>query len=301
LSSGAGFEVSETVTHEFSAGFEWSYTAMPCQYCNPKIYFTAARLRVYSRRLLGLPLLYSRKTIFDSGPSYEVRADCRSNAEECGDCAGSQVTSGSSPLLKASSVPELTHLERVVFDSRSQRPNALQTIAKAVATDPESGEPTDHLYLLDLHNRVSPIASSDEGVTLYSVDDLDRALGAVRIYENANVMLFLARGSGQTGPAGEPTIILELENEAGDMIPTQSSQLAAAQFGGVRVTSVNLIIATTPTPMATQPASTGPKPPGSSPAIVGHARDVSESPHGLRLRMRYGQVERTWPAVMVQR
>src|SRR5437870_1379190 len=45
LSSGAGFEVSETVTHEFSAGFEWSYTAMPCQYCNPKIYFTAARLR----------------------------------------------------------------------------------------------------------------------------------------------------------------------------------------------------------------------------------------------------------------
>ena len=267
--------MTETLTHEFSASYEWSYASKPCEYCNPRIYFTAARISVFARRAFGLPLFVARRTVFDPGPEYEIRGHCRSNAVECGDCAGAARSSGQGPLARASAEPVGTAVDRVVYDARAPRPAMLDELARAFAPDRDSSTGlSQHRYVVDLENRAVPLKDDSQDIALLCVDDLDRAIGAVRVHPGPNELLLGALASGGASPAGDRLPEVWLDSHGSDL-PYRANATETSETSGMRMTRLQLEIAFAP----------------------GAAEDLP----AMDLHVGQGSVHRVWPMVVLPR
>jgi hypothetical protein len=275
LSSGIASEATETLTHEFSAAYEWSYSSKPCQYCNPRIYFTSATTSVYSRRAFGLPLLVSKRVVFDPGPEYEIRANCRNNASECGDCASAPPVAGVGGITRAQDLAVGTAVDRVVFDARASRPGPLDQLATAFAGEPANIAGMAHRYIVDLHQRAVPLRPEAEDVTLLSVDDLDRALGAVRLYDGANELLLgaLAGEGSRPSEPRNPEVWLSSKEYVPPYTATMSDVVDTAGMRMMRF-AVNL--------------SSGPS-------------AADNQPPTMDLHFQNANVHRVWPVVMLPR
>jgi hypothetical protein len=213
LSASVGSELSETLTYEFTAGFEWTYSAKPCEYCIPRVHFPNARIRLYSKRLLNLPLLVTRRTILDPGEPSVIRAHCRrATEEECGGCSENPIKTVSNPVLQVVLGGHSTHLERVVFASRTPIGNdRLSVAAGGLLGTPEEERQARPPDIVGLNNEVRSITTSE--LNLFEIDDIDRALGAVRIQEGPNEFTVIAQNPpSERGMLTDLAVELRREN-----------------------------------------------------------------------------------------
>jgi hypothetical protein len=229
LGSSVGGEISETLTHEMSANVEWSYTARPCEYCNPQVHFPNARIKILSRRFLNLPLFVTRKTIFVPGEPYEIHAHCRHAPDKCGNCAEAVAPVGNGSVLTAIGSGGPTHLERVVFATRTPANYDLRQFLKEIISAADRESVPEQLYLHEFQGRILAAHHPGEKMFLYSLDDVDRALGAVRLSAGVNRLFFLAK-SGERS-FGESSFEFVLTSEAGGFPTTLGTISGVINYG----------------------------------------------------------------------
>ena len=125
INTGFGAETTETLVHEFSASYEWSYSSQRCEYCHPRAHFPQSRIQIITRFALHLPLFVSRRTIFSPGETYEIRGDCSFAPDKCAGCKESDyaASGGGGGVISAPNQEISTHMERVVFAERRSLPS----------------------------------------------------------------------------------------------------------------------------------------------------------------------------------
>jgi hypothetical protein len=226
LSASSSVEESVTIGYEFTNSQEWSYTAPACEYCTPDIVFPEAVVTVWSKRPLHLPVFVSRVTVFDPGSRSEIRGNCRKDPQRCHNCPeGTAGTIGTTPILTSIQPREAAQIHRVVLAERG------------------SGlDPQDLLDGLELSNASQlffvglsgELISAAKDVVLLSVDDVDRALGTVRLHPE-NRLYFLVPET-EAADSLPPTWLSD--RSAGITIqPVENERLSAL---GVRVFSVDV-------------------------------------------------------------
>lgn len=240
IGSSVGAEISETLTHEISTNSEWSYTSRPCEYCNPQVHFPNARVKIISRRFLHLPLFVTRRTVFVPGEPYEIHAHCRHAPEKRENCAEAQVSAGSGSVLTATGTGGPTHLERVIFAARTPADYDLRQFLKEIISTPNQEAAPEQLYLHEFEGKVRAVHWPDGRYHLYSLDDIDRALGAVRVSPGVNC-LFLLTKEHEKRPAHPSSPIIELVDEDADSPLGSGKFIGDARHGGFRLIRVELI------------------------------------------------------------
>jgi hypothetical protein len=189
----AGF--SETLSYEFTVAEEWTYSSRSCEFCTPRIHFPNARVTQGVRYFLHVPLFVSRKTIFTPGGECEIRGHCRHSPEKCGNCADARQAEGTGPLIGISPSQQPSHMDRVIHADRANSFGRLEDLLQEILKEPEhtqTGEP--QLYVCDVAGKISSVGSSENAdYQLYSIDELDRVLGAIRLYPGSNHFLMIKR------------------------------------------------------------------------------------------------------------
>jgi hypothetical protein len=89
------------------------------------------------------------------------------------------------------------------------------------------------LYLVDLYGKPYALGSSDGGYALYSIDDVDRALGAVRLHADLNHLVLVARDAGKDIEV-QSSIQLQLVEQNSNHVLSEA-KLAAKQVPGFQV------------------------------------------------------------------
>jgi hypothetical protein len=272
-SIGASREITESIGYELTVTEETSYTSRPCEFCWPRLHFRNARITQWVRRPLHLPLFVTRKTVFDPGTGYELQNHCRHAPEICRDCEQTAPPAGRGGVARGDGAVGVSYLERVVTIDRTRSADRTpkDTLAEIVST-PDDDAPATQLFLPDLHGHLRAVGSHDEHHLLYSLDETDRALGAVRLFPGVNRLLFLRGvripGSPTTSEGG-----LTLVDATSGSIEATGTIVGSAEAGGFKLVEVELTY---------QP-----------PALL---------PEGKRLRLvlRRGVIESTWPVLIVQ-
>ena len=222
VSATVGSELSETLTYELSSGSEWSYTSRPCEYCFPSARFPDARIRILKRWTLHLPFFVTRKTVFLPGRTYpEILGNCRHAPEKCSNCENTEAAPGAGPVATVTASGGSAHVDRVLLADREslQSDLDLKMVLREILSDGETAP--EQLYLVDLAGRTQSVSQSDGRHLLYSLDDIDRNIGAVRLYPKSN-LLFMTKAwekSEQAPTKSEqpPTLEIELTSESGEV------------------------------------------------------------------------------------
>jgi hypothetical protein len=238
-------EISETLAYEISAGYEWSYISRACQYCTPRAHFPDARVQIISKFSLHVPLFVTRRTVFVPGESYEIRGHCYHAPEKCGGCKDAETDLGGGAVLTSRPDKAVSQLERVAFADRSQRPGSPEKFLQELSLAPGFEDRLAQLYIVGLSGEVIPVGGSEREYALYSLDDVDRSMGAVRIYTAPNELIFLSKDSehklSSDSSAKEGTSQVEVELidlRYGEHVAT--GQVAKDSAGGLRMLSVRL-------------------------------------------------------------
>jgi hypothetical protein len=270
VSAGVSSEISETLVHELSVSSEWSYASRPCEYCTPQVHFPDARVRILSRRLLHLPLplFVTRKTVFVPGEPYEIRAHCRHTPEKCENCTEAEPSPGSGAVMTATGTGGPTHVDRVMFAARMPAQYDLKQFLKEILSTPDDEAMPEQVYLHEFEGKLRSVSSLDDRYALYSIDDIDRALGAVRVSPGSNSFFLLTKRPTETLP-----LIIELEDENGDHTPANVQINGEAQHNDFRFIQVDL----------TYP----------------QVNTLTEQPK-LKLRVRSANTTDEWPAIVVK-
>lgn len=196
LSASSSVEESVTIGYEFTNSQEWSYTAPACEYCKPEIVFPEAVVTVWKKQPLHLPVFVSRLTVFEPGSTSEIRGNCRKDPQRCHNCPeGTAGTVGTTPILTSINPREASQIHHVVLAERV--PNA----APRDLTDGIELSNANQVFFVGLHGE---LVSAAKDVVLMCIDDVDRALGVVRVGPDRSRLYFLM-------PESEP--------EAADSVP----------------------------------------------------------------------------------
>jgi hypothetical protein len=193
MSAGVSAEISETLAYEFSLSLEWSYTSRPCEYCFPTVIFPDAKVRIFKRWTYNLPFWATRKTEFLPGRMPEIRSNCRHAPDICANCDNAEASLGAGPVAAAGASGR-AHTDRVLLLEREVPPSTPDPdiVLKEILSTPDDEAAPEQLYLLDLTGKTQSVSQPDGRYLLYSVDDIDRSIGAVRLYAGkANRLLLL--------------------------------------------------------------------------------------------------------------
>lgn len=194
VTASSSVEESVTIGYEFTSTQEWSFTAPQCEYCTPDIVFPDSVVTVWAKRPFHVPFFVSKVTTFEPGPRSEIRGNCRKDPKRCNGC--SEVVDGApgaSPILSLPH-PEITcQIHHVVLAERRPAAGAKDLL------DGMEVSAADQLFFVGLDRT---LVSATRDVVLLSIDDIDRALGIVRLNERGNHLLFLVPES-ESG-ASEP-------------------------------------------------------------------------------------------------
>jgi hypothetical protein len=183
VTASSSSEESVTIGYEFTNSQEWSYTAPPCEYCTPDIVFPDAVITVWSKRPLHLPLFVSKLTTFDPGSRSEIRGNCRKDPKRCHNCPDVvDGAPGTNPILSFPHARVISQIHHVVLAERSSSTNPSDLL------DGMELSAAGQLFFVGLDRT---LVSAAREVILLSIDDIDRALGTVRLYERATRLLFL--------------------------------------------------------------------------------------------------------------
>jgi hypothetical protein len=279
LSATVSSELSETITYELTTSSEWSYTSRPCEYCFPGVRFPDARVRIFKKWTLRLPLFVIRKTIFLPGESYpEIHGNCRHDPERCQNCENIEAAPGAGPVATIAGSGGSSHLDRVQLAGREPLGESddlkmvLKDILYNVGFPPEPRyvevQAPDQFYLVDLAGRTQSVSRPDGHYLLYSLDDIDRSIGAVRLYPNLNMLLLITKAPEKNTEQPEK-LKLELTDENGS-IHQEATAKASATASGFCLINVELSLS-----------------PG------------KRYPHDLFLRVSHGDVTDEWPTIVL--
>jgi hypothetical protein len=264
LAASTTYEESMTLAYEFSSTLEWSYAARPCEYCWPTVVFPDASVTVWSKRPRILPFFVSRQTRFDHGGRYEILGNCGPDPERCRNCQEAHPTLAGSPSLTAPHSGGAANVERVVFADRRPNDNAEKLLSDLMDNDPEQ------LYISDHEGKLrNPMT---DGPALLSIDDVDRALGAVRLGPGDNRLLILARKQNDPGKM-DRRLDVSLRDEEGHRHP----DAGVSTVGPIGKTGLEL-------------ASVDIKWPGAAQELEGKE---------LKLQIETDQGQQHWPIVML--
>lgn len=268
ISSTVSSEISETLAYELSASFEWSYTSRPCEFCAPQVHFPDARVTVLTRSSLHIPLFSARKTIFLPGETYEIRANCRHAPEKCANCKDAVPPPGSGPILMMIEPRGPAHLERVTFADRDSSQRDLKELLKEILSAPDDKTIPEQFYLVDLAGTIQ--SASRPGSLLYSVDDIDRTLGAVRLHRMNTRLLLLRKRAVQS-----PSFKVELTREGDTETPVVNGEVKRqANEAGFHLIEVEI-------------------------SNLTQLMDAQGNWKPLRLHVDDGETVQEWPAVML--
>ncbi len=274
LSSGFSVEITETLVHEISATYEWSYTSRPCEYCLPRVHFPNSRIQVLTRFSLHLPLFGSRRTVFLPGETYEIRGHCKHAPDKCENCKESSPQAGGGAILTSTHATGTSYIERVLLAERTPKIPDPEQLLKTLDPPQDSEPAPSRLYLVDLYGRARAVDLAEHGYTLYSLDDVDRAMGAIRLYRAGNQLVLLARlPDGEPGPS--PDVQVELISKESQE-PIVAGEIAVKEGPGFRLLLVTL---------------------NCTNLQAGH---VLEDQPTLTLRLRTNRRTTDWPAILVR-
>lgn len=207
LGASTSAQISETIVHEFSLSYAWTGTSGPCQYCQPRIYFPNASVRRLTRCFLKLRTFVATKTVFDPGDEYNIRSNCRHAPEECTGCpdaAPAQIGGGTTTGPTGGGI---TFIERVVINDRTPSPQSGRgtgDLRGIVTAGGDVGYP-EQVAVHELAGRIRIIRPGEDYWSLYSIDEIDRALAAVRLNKEVTSLTLL----GGTATDTYPTIEVE--------------------------------------------------------------------------------------------
>jgi hypothetical protein len=191
VSAGVSSEISETLAYELTASYEWSYASRPCEYCTPRIHFPQARVRILSRSTLHIPLFSIKKTVFMPGEQYEIRGHCRHAPDKCANCNNTEAPPGGGSILTVTETQGPAHLERIALAERTPTQDDIEKTLKEILSVPDDKTVPEQFFLVDLSGRIQSVCRSGRRYSLYSLDDIDRTIGAVRLYPGNNRLLLL--------------------------------------------------------------------------------------------------------------
>ena len=254
-------EVSMKIGHEYTNMQEWSYTAPACEYCLPEIAFPDAQITVWARLPLHLPFFVAKVVAFDSGARSEIRGNCRKDPQRCHNCPDVKEGPGMNPLLSASHPSAASLIYHVVLADRSSSGGANDVVDGLLVA------PAQRLFVLGLAGTV--LDPTREPVLL-SVDDVDRALGVIRLQPDDNRLHFLVPES--TSLEAEPTIQLQAHGDWDHSIDRYSFENPTEALSrlSLRLLTVDLHL----------------------------SRGVAEATRSV-LSMQFGQQVREWPVILL--
>jgi hypothetical protein len=259
FSTSSGMEESVTLAYEFTNAVEWSYTALPCEYCRPRIVFPNAVTTIWSKRPLHLPLFVSKRTTLDPGGGYEIQGNCRRDPERCRNCPEVTLGPGATPMMSVPKHLKSAHVERVMLADR-----AFDGSIEDLADDLSTGK-DEQLYVVGLDGRPHNV---EGGLVLASIDEVDRALGSVRIGPGRNRLIVVTEAERSLVGSPEPVNATLL----GDT-PDKTS-LIETEFRTVSTESLNVI---------------------SVDVDLGAALDQLAGDGDFRLRLDVGHASAEWP------
>jgi hypothetical protein len=234
VSASVGSELSETLTYELSSGSEWSYSSRPCEYCFPSARFPDARIRILKRWTLHLPFFVTRKTVFLPGRTYpEILGNCRHAPEKCSNCENTEAAPGAGPVATVTASGGSAHVDRVQLADRESLQFDLKMVLREILSDGETAP--EQFYLVDLAGRTQSVSRSDGRHLLYSLDDIDRNIGAVRLYPKSSLLFMTkAREKPEQAPTRSqqpPMLEIELTSENGEVRQRGSISRVATASG----------------------------------------------------------------------
>jgi len=263
-------EISESLQYELTVDYEWAYTSRECEHCAPRVHFPDARITRLAWHRLHLPIFVSRRTRFDPGESYVIRSHCHHSPELCGNCGDAKGPPGRGAVSAGATSGNFVHIERVILFERTPVGENLGQVLDELISDPMDGGRPEQIYLTDLRGELQPAIRPYGRYLLYSVDDADRAVGAVRLYPGLNRLLFF-KGVSESYPLAEPPPEFALlDEESGE--PKSVGEVAGDMTrDGFRLIEVDLSGAT------------------------GFA-----GPLGATLQLTVGNVRTTWPVALIE-
>ena len=271
ISTTTSSETSEMFAYELSAGVEWSYTSRPCEFCAPQVHFPDARVRVLSRSTMHIPLFATKKTIFLPGETYEIMANCRHAPEKCANCNDAAVPPGGGSIVSMTGSGGPAHLERVTFAARDPAQHDIKELLKEILSAPDDKTIPEQFYLVDLAGRIQ--STSRAGCLLYSLDDIDRTIGAVRLNE-MNSRLLLLMKAPEKQAVKPPGISVELNREGNPDPLAIGTVKRSAEEAGYHLVEVDI------------------------PSLL-QMKDKEGDWGSLRLRVHDGEITQEWPAVVL--
>lgn len=267
LGTGTTSELSESVVYELTATEEWGYTSRPCEFCTPTIHFLSARITVLSKLPYHLPLFISKKNIFDPGAIQEIRNNCRHAPEKCGNCDDSKASPGTGGIASTSNVLGTAVIDRVALADRLPTKHSTKEILIGIISQPNASKAAQQLYLVGLDNCFEAVVPQREGYQLYSIDDVDRALGAVRLYEGDNRLLFIGNQVPQF-----PLVTVGIIRQSEEEIKHPVKITAEVAHYGYRLFEV----------------------------IIPSAKLKIEDGQDLRLQLQTGDAKQEWPLIVLK-
>lgn len=154
---------------------------------------------------LHLPLFVTRHTDFQPGQWFHIRSHCHHATEMCGQCRDSSDAPGGGGVTWGVAGGGFVSIQRPVLMERSAGKWHVASLLDEIIVAPSQGLQPKQIYVADLHGRLRPVIPAEGRYVLLSIDDADRAIGAVRLSPAANRLLILCGSS--SGAANERHVV----------------------------------------------------------------------------------------------